>query len=342
MYRFNGLFITSTVLPIAAMAAVMMIVIAFFVGYKKGVRNIGWKSLACLFATLLYNPVLSFFQDSNLNLENKNVKGISIVVCASVVFIVYTAVGTVAKAVRRSIDLRNFKRRNGKAVLEYEGDYGEYDRMLSGRCVELQRAKPGFLERVFGGAGSVFNLLVWLISIVIVALYIVSETKWYASLENLYTVSVLNGLTVYDLIRTGMVFVCIKLLFIFGCIAYERGLFGVFRGLCVRLGAVIPLFGSVLVAFVLSKDVQEIGNFISFFTEFFENVSLLSRYADLFGKSLSAAVLFVPLLILFSFFNYIIGVLARIIRKYKPLRIVDGLLCVFALFTAAVLIFVFL
>ena len=343
MHFLNGLLIASTLLPTAIMLAVGVLVVAFFVGYKKGVRKIGWKSLACLFATLLYHPVFSFFEGTTkLDLQNKNVAGIAIVVCASVVWIAYTLVGVIAKGIERAIDLRNFKRRNGGAMLEYESDYSEYDRMLSGKYVELQRAKPGFFERVFGGFGCVFNLVVWFISIIVVALYIVSETKWYANLENVYTMSVLNGITVYDLIRTGMIFVCIKLLFIFGCIAYERGLFGVIRGICVRLGAVIPLLISVYLVFVLSQEVESLASLVLSVSEWFENAALLSRYADLLSKSVVSAVLFLPLLIVSAIFNYVLGLVARGIRKYKPLRILDGLLGVFALFTVAVLVFVFI
>jgi hypothetical protein len=84
----------------------------------------------------------------------------------------------------------------------------------------------------------------------------------------------------------------------------------------------------------LPSRVEILDKYVVFVCDLFKNIPFFGKYSNVIGKVVASAVMVLPTLVLFALSNYILGVFARIVRRFPAFRIVDGVigsLSVFAL-----------
>lgn len=310
-------------IPVAIIAAVALVVIAFFVGFKKGIRRIGWKGFTWVLSGglfLVLKKVLAKDGDAIMTI-------VTAVICAVVGMILYNVCSWVFRPKMKWSRLKNFERRNKADDLEYEADYSEYDSMVARDYVAInQGMKPGFLERVLGGVGCIFNLFVVIVAIALAALTFINMSNIDLGLADMN-----------KYFGMGTDFVIIGFMIVLGCVGFERGFFCGLRWIFTTFGSLIALGGAAAVVFLFGDKVEVLGNIIEKVAGFFDGTPLASM-GDILSKVIVSAVLFIPMLIVIALLNYILGALARGIRGTQPTRLVDGLIGTIILIVIAVVL----
>ena len=308
---------------VAIIAAVALVVIAFFVGFKKGIRRIGWKGFTWVLSGglfLVLKKVLAKDGDAIMTI-------VTAVICAVVGMVLYNVCSWVFRPKMKWSRLKNFERRNKATDLEYEADYSEYDSMVARDYVAInQGMKPGFLERVLGGVGCIFNLFVVIIAIALAALTFVNMSQIDLGLGDMN-----------KYFGMGTDFVVIGFMIVLGCVGFERGFFCGLRWIFVTFGSLIALGGAAAVVFLFGDKVAVLGDLAKTIGDFFVGTPLESM-GDLLSKVILSAVLFIPMLIVIALLNYILGALARGIRGTQPTRLVDGLIGTIIMIVIAVVL----
>ena len=310
-------------IPVAIIAAVALVVIAFFVGFKKGIRRIGWKGLTWVLSGglfLVLKKVLASNGDAIMTV-------VTAVICAVIGMVLYNVCSWVFRPRMKWSRLKNFERRNKADRLEYEADYSEYDSMVSRDCVAINVGmKPGFLERVLGGFGCIFNLFAVIIAIALAGLTFVNMSQIDLGLGDLN-----------KYFGMGTDFVIIGFMIVLGCVGFERGFFCGLRWIFTTFGSLIALGGAAAVVFLFGDKVAALGDLAKTIGDFFVGTPLESM-GDLLSKVILSAVLFIPMLIVIALLNYILGALARGIRGTQPTRLVDGLIGTIIMIVIAVVL----
>ena len=308
---------------VAIIAAVALVVIAFFVGFKKGIRRIGWKGFTWVLSGglfLVLKKVLAKDGDAIMTI-------VTAVICAVVGMVLYNVCSWVFRPKMKWSRLKNFERRNKATDLDYEADYSEYDSMVARDYVAInQGMKPGFLERVLGGVGCIFNLFVVIIAIALAALTFVNMSQIDLGLGDMN-----------KYFGMGTDFVVIGFMIVLGCVGFERGFFCGLRWIFVTFGSLIALGGAAAVVFLFGDKVAVLGDLAKTIGDFFVGTPLESM-GDLLSKVILSAVLFIPMLIVIALLNYILGALARGIRGTQPTRLVDGLIGTIIMIVIAVVL----
>ena len=116
-------------IPVAIIAAVALVVIAFFVGFKKGIRRIGWKGL-----TWVLSGGLFLVLKKPIGGDDAIMTIVTAVICAVVGMVLYNVCSVVFRPKMKWSRLKNFERRNKADDLEYEADYREYESMVEKVC----------------------------------------------------------------------------------------------------------------------------------------------------------------------------------------------------------------
>lgn len=310
-------------IPVAIIAAVALIVIAFFVGFKKGIRRVGWKGLTWILSGglfLVLKGVIAPDGDQIMTI-------VTAVACAVIGMVLYNVCSWIFRPKMKYRRLKNFKQRNKADDLEYEADYSEYDSMVARDYVAIsQGMKPGFLERVFGGVASIFNLFAVIIGIALAALTFVGMT-------DLVDLSSLN-----EYLAIGTDFALIGFMIVLGCVGFERGFFGGIRWIFVTFASLLALALGMGVAFIFGAEeggIEAVVNIVKMINEYFAPLGDMSY---MLSQVVVGAVLFIPMLIVVALLNYILGLLVRGIRGTKPTRLVDGLIGTIVLILIAVVL----
>ena len=310
-------------IPVAIIAAVALVVIAFFVGFKKGIRRIGWKGLTWVLSGglfLVLKKVLASNGDAIMTV-------VTAVICAVIGMVLYNVCSWVFRPRMKWSRLKNFERRNKADSLEYEADYSEYDSMVSRDCVAINVGmKPGFIERVLGGFGCIFNLFAVIIAVALAALTFVNMSQIDLGLGDMN-----------KYFGMGTDFVIIGFMIVLGCVGFERGFFCGLRWIFTTFGSLIALGGAAAVVFLFGDKVAVLGDLAKTIGDFFVGTPLESM-GDLLSKVILSAVLFIPMLIVIALLNYILGALARGIRGTQPTRLVDGLIGTIIMIAIAVVL----
>ena len=308
---------------VAIIAAVALVVIAFFVGFKKGIRRIGWKGFTWVLSGglfLVLKKVLASNGDAIMTV-------VAAVASAVVAMVLYNACTLFFRPKMKWSRLKNFERRNKSHDLEYEADYSEYDSMLSAKYVAINKGmKPGFLERVLGGFGCIFNLFFVIVAVALAALTFVNMSQIDLGLGDMN-----------KYFGIGTDFAIVGFMIVLGCVGFERGFFCGLRWIFTTFGTLIALGGAAAVVFLFGDKVAVLGDLAKTIGDFFVGTPLESM-ADLLSKVILSAVLFIPMLIVIALVNYILGALARGIRGTKPTRLVDGLIGTIILIAIAVVL----
>jgi hypothetical protein len=301
--------ITDLLIPVAIIAAVALVVIAFFVGFKKGIRRMGWKGLTWFLTGGLFLILQGAVAKDDAIMTVAVAVG-----CVVVGMVLYNAATLIFRPRMKWKRLKNFEVRNQGEDLEYEADYSEYDSMFAKDYVAINHGmKPGFIERIFGGVTAIINLFVVIIAIALAAVTFVCMSQLYGS------IAVLADFKTYLTIGTD--FVLIGFMTVLGCIGFDRGFFCGLRWIFVTFGSLIALGAAMGGAFLFGDKITGmIGIDIA---EFF---SAFGGLAGTLANVVLGAILFIPALIVIALLNYILGMAARGIRSTKPTRLVDGLI----------------
>ena len=313
--------ITDYLIPAGIIAAVALIVIAFFVGFKKGIRRMGWKGLTWFLTGGLFLALQGAIA------KDSAIMTVAVAVgCVVVGMIAYNAATAWFRPRMKWKRLKNFEVRNQGADLEYEADYSEYDSMLAKDYVAINHGiKPGFIERILGGVTAIINLFVVILAIALTAVTFVNMSQLYGS------IAVLADFKTY--LSIGTDFVIVGFMTVLGCIGFDRGFFCGLRWIFVTFGSLIALGMGMGAAFLFGDKITSmIGIDIAKFFSAFGSI------ADILANVVLGAIIFIPALIVVAILNYILGMAARAIRSTRPTRLVDGLIGTIIMIAIAVVL----
>jgi hypothetical protein len=310
--------ITDLLIPVAIIAAVALVVIAFFVGFKKGIRRMGWKGLTWFLTGGLFLILQGAVAKDDAIMTVAVAVG-----CVVVGMVLYNAATLIFRPRMKWKRLKNFELRNKADDLEYEADYSEYDSMLARDYVAINHGmKPGFLERVFGGLTAIINLFVFIIAVALAGVTFINMSQVDLGLASMN-----------KFMGMGSDFVFIGFMTVLGCVGFDRGFFCGLRWIFVTFGSLIALGVAMGASFLFGdKIVGIIGVDLAGFFKAFGGL------ADLLSKVVLGAILFIPVVIVIALLNYILGMAARGIRSTKPTRLVDGLIGTIVLIAIAVVL----
>jgi hypothetical protein len=315
--------ITDLLIPVAIIAAVALVVIAFFVGFKKGIRRMGWKGL-----TWFLSGGLFLVLQGAVAKDNHMMTLVMAVASVIVGMIIYNVATVYFRPRMKWKRLKNFELRNKEHDLEYEADYSEYDSMFAKDYVAISHGmKPGFIERIFGGITSIINLFVVIIGIALAAITLISMSQYHDAIP------ALADFQTYLAIGTDFAF--IGFMTVLGCVGFDRGFFCGLRAVFVAFGNIIALGAAMGGAFLFGDKIAGmIGIDIAKFFSAFGGV------ADLLAKVVLGGILFIPAVIVIALVNYFLGMAARGVRKAKSTRLVDGLIGTIIMIAFAIVVLV--
>lgn len=296
------------IVGIAVLIAIAVLVIAFVVGWKKGIRRISWNGLTWLLAFGIYFVVNG--------METGLATPIVAIIGIAVALVLHNVLLVIFRPKTKWKTMKSFKRFGEKARdYEYEMDYSEYDDFLDSRYVMTSKGvKPGFLGRLFGAIFAVVNIVLYIAAIAIFVVYILSTTTLTGA-EGLFG----EDQQKLELLTYAMDFVVIGLIICLACTGFRKGMIGAFRSFLVIFGSVIAIALAFGLPFLLPEVFASFADMLNpMFVGFGEMGAMLTNVA-------LGLILLIPMLIVIALLNYLIGKLARGIRSVGALRFVDGL-----------------
>ena len=314
--------ITDLLIPVAIIAAVAMVVIAFFVGFKKGIRRMGWKGLTWFFTGALF-----LILQAAIAKDDDIMTVVMGIVSVIVGLIVYNAATAYFRPRMKWKRLKNFELRNKAHDLEYEADYSEYDSFLTKDYVAINHGiKPGFIERVLGGFTAIINLFVGIIAIALAGATLIGLSDISKTIPAFVDFQSYIGI--------GTDFVTIGFMTVLGCIGFDRGFFCGIRWVFVTFGSLIALGVAMGAAFLFGDKILDMVGF-----DLAGMFSAFGGLASILASVVLGGILFIPVIIVIALVNYFLGMAARGIRSTRPTRLVDGLIgCVIMIVFAVALI----
>lgn len=299
---------SSPIIGVAILAAIAVLLIAFVIGWKKGIRRISWNGITWLVAFAIYFVV----NGMDLGLPAPVVA----IAAAVAALLIHNLMVVVFRPKMKWKSMKNFKRFGEKARdYEYEMDFSEYDDFLDARYVMTSKGmKPGFLGKIFGGIFCIFNTVMYIAAIGIVAVYVLSTT----------TIMAPEGLMGRDpamlaLLTHAMDFVIIGIVICMACSGFRKGLIGAIRSFFVMFGSLLAIGLAFGLPFVMPDMFAGLTETLQPMFEGFGDLSAMLANVAL------GMILLIPMLIVIALVNYFIGKLARGIRSVGGFRFVDGL-----------------
>lgn len=308
---------SSPIIGIAVIAAIAVLLIAFIIGWTKGIRRISWNGITWIVAFAIYFVL----NGMEIKLDENTVLPAPIVavIAAVIALLIHNVMVVLARPKMKWKSMKNFKRFGEKARdYEYEMDFSEYDDFIDSRYVMTSKGmKPGFLGRLFGGIFCIVNTVMYIAAIAIVVVYLLATTNVVAPEGLLGADPAMLGLLTH-----AMDFVIIGIIISLACTGFRKGFIGAIRSFFVMFGSIIAIALAFGLPFLMPDMFASIvdGTLKPLFEGFGADLAgLLSNVAI-------GMILLIPMLIVVALLNYLIGKLARGIRSVGGFRFVDGLL----------------
>ena len=339
-------------LPMIVLAvAAAVLLIAFFIGFAKGFRRIGWGGLVWVGAATAY-----FLLEHFLGAENPllpTVQGfIADEITARFVASLAFALGCILAALLLygvfSLLFRpRIKRveRNGDRFsvdengIEYDDerkDYDDYETYRSRKMVVRKNCgKPNIFGRLLGGLFGAVNAAAVLATIGISALFIICATPLKeGALAGLFENEIMTLVMDY-VFGYGFDFLLIGLVVKFARGGYKKGFIESLRTLIVGVGRLVGIavaFWLPFSQFALPAEeggVQIVHDFTAKCIDAATIMGLPETFAPIVGQLLAGLLLFVLVLLVFLLLNFILKTLAEGIEGVGFFRAIDGsLACV--------------
>ena len=325
---------------LVACACAIILLAAFFYGFAKGFKQVGWEWMTCLAAFVGFVFCDKLLKEKGLALKMPEIPGMSksalttliiAFTCLAIMLLVY---GLFCAAFRpRRVWRKKSKRLFKKEQQSGSGD-GNPEHLVWKNC-----APPKFYGRFWGSIVCLVNTAVILALVVSALLFFVSataisETAWGSVLNVKITDLALKYAKLY-----AMDFITICIPFFVACYGYRRGLVGSLRTIIMKVGSVVVLalsFGLPFVAGSIPGEVNFIAKLVSRCTAVIGNVP--DMFKGLLGQLLAGVFLLIVFGAAFAFLNYLLGKYHNIIKNGKAIRVIDDVTSCFLYFILGVII----
>lgn len=319
----------------------VILIIAFCIGLKKGVRRVSWTGICWLVACVAFFLIRSAL--------GKNAEfSVTLVVALACVFIVLLGNGLLSIFFREEWKTEK-RKRTEEALAEAErtqnGDWWDCDEYDERKKKEGE--KPSVAGRIFGGIVCLINVGAVLFAIVCSVLLIISATPLKdGALESVFANGATQGLLSFSQkYLLDAVFIGIFLGFV--CEGARNGLVGTFRTLLAHIGGILLTVACLLLPFsplAGENGVPVLHNVVAKFADICNGWwgEKLPVLAPLLGKAFVGVLLAIIAVLIAVFFNWLLKKAEKGVVKIMWLRIVDGgiagiLYLVFAVVMCAVI-----
>ena len=344
MIPFHALLTLSDVaakLPmIVAIACGEILLIACFVGLKKGFRRVCWGGMfwliaGVLFAVIDYNfadklPLKDVYADifkaEFVGFATSMTIALAAIVITLIVQLIFNAclrprIKYVKRKTRISYDGYGF---------EYEEDGDNFDDeyysddYFGKRPKKIGYGKPRVFTRIMGGIACMINAAMVLAVIVAISLFVVSATKLSRGafgeiFEKEWVAEALKYSRGYVLD-----FLTIGIIFGVAFYGYKKGFASMMRILIIPIGGTAAFVACCVLPFmkVAEGDWHFLSSFVARCIHLFKG----TEYSQVLGKILAAVLMGVLSIVVFVLLGIAFNKLVKGVKSVKPLRVVDGIL----------------
>lgn len=325
---------------IVAIACGVILLIAFFVGLKKGFRRVCWGGMFWLIASVAFAlidyhlsdklPLKDLYADvfkaEFVSFASSMTIALAVIIITLILQLIFNAwlrprIKFVKRKTRVSYDGYGF---------EYEEDGDNFDDeyyaddYYGKRPKKIGYGKPRVFTRVMGGLACVINTAMVLAVIVAIGLFVVSATKlsqgafgeifakeWVAKALKYARAYVLDFITIGIIL--GIAF--------FG---YKKGFAATMRVLIIPVGGTLAFIACCVLPFLEVSEGE--WHFLSSFVERCIRLFKGTEYSKLFGRILAAALMGALSIVVFILLGILFTKLVQGVKSAKPLRVVDGIL----------------
>lgn len=317
---------TSKAPEVVVAVCAFVLLAAFFMGFKKGFKQVRWEWMTCLTAFVGFVFGCKFVQNKGWNLNWFQIPGMSETAfstflvafsCVAAMLILYGVFCAVFRP-------RAVWRKKSKRQLQTEEELGIGD----GNDEQLywkNCGRPKFIGRFFGSIVCMVNTAV-ILALIVSALVLFIDTnptyneKWGEVLR----IKIAHEALKYAK-QFALDFVTICIPFFVACYGYKRGLVGSLHTVFMKAGGLLVC----VLAFGLPFVVGTVGGNMSFISGLVERcmgaVSSMPEFFQGFvAKLLAGIVLLLLFSLVFVLFDYLLGKLHTVIKNGKTIRIIDS------------------
>ena len=319
----------------------LLLLIAFFVGFTKGFRKIGWKGAACVIALDLTIGVRAILKQHGLVVNTSVMQQFgedkrawtAILVLLAAVALVSVIYGILTKTMRPYSKWVTSNPIYLDKGWEYEDDTAEVRGEIQQRLIWKNATAPNMFGRIVGGLVSMLNMTAWIFAVLSVGLIAIGKVPSLAEVGALKSFLAQPEMKVmYAFVsENGPDFLCIFLIFSITLLGTKHGFtysifdfvktFGGF--LCVVLACFIPFSNWVAEGGFLSMLAPVISTFSGWIAAI-PVVGTLPGVADIVGKVILAIILMVAGLLIIWLVKILLAKLVLAIESKKGVRTTDG------------------
>ena len=305
----------------------LILLLAFFIGFAKGFKRIGWDWFACLVSVAGYVLLDGFFKKKNLMLNVPTVKGVSGQVlttfiiafgCLAIVLVIYGLCSALLRPREAWVKKDKFLFRRDQKAGRGDGN--------PKRLVYKNYAPPKLFGRLFGGVICMTNAGVVLALMASLGLLAISGT----SIGSQKFASILQSDLGKDAMkyatRYALDFISLCIPFFLACYGFKRGFVKSLRAIIANAGSILAVGVAIWLPFspLVGKGKADIVG------------QIISRCNSILGsgipekvKPIVAKLIAAMFLVFFFFFIvlcivYILKKYEAIIEKARNIRNIDG------------------
>lgn len=323
--------------------SIVLLVLAFMVGFGKGFRKVGWRGVACLWALDIFIVVRWILKKINLVFDTSALQQygedkrawtavIVLLISVVVVLVLYAVCTKIFRPRSKWVTSNPTYLQDG---LEFEDDSGEVMGEVQSRLVWKNGGTPTIWGRVIGGLLCALNMLSVLFGIFAVFFLVIGKVPALAEMDVVKAFFAVQGVpTIYEHFCTfGPDYLCICVMFLVAHKGYTHGFFYSLFDLFKMLGGIVF---TVLAFYIPFSPLMAEGGMLAFLTPYVTMlggwveavpfVGTLPGAVDIVGKVLLGVVLCVVFLLALWLIKVLLRKATLFVEKYKAMRMIDGIL----------------
>lgn len=327
-----------------ALGCAIILLIAFFIGFAKGFKRVGWTWLTCLLAFVGFVFFDGLLKKKGLAVALNPIKGLSRVTmttfiiafgCMAIALVLYGFCSAVfrPKTVWKKKDKEKYRKeqRSGK------GDGNP--RYLLWK----NYAPPTFFERVLGGFICLINVAVILALILAFVLLLIHATSLSTLNIGLILKVKISQICLDYAKLYALDFVTLCIPFFLACYGYKRGCISSLRTIIVNAGTILIFLVSFWLPFSPLVGKTNL-NFLGKLNERCYAIigNLPPNLRMLLAKLLAGVVLLVVFAGVLILINYLLGKFENMIKETKAMRVTDSIVSCGMYFAIGVMLCVLL
>ncbi len=304
----------------------VILMLAFFVGFAKGFKQVSWCWLPCLAGFVGFMFAMKLLKEKNLAFKGLSIPGMSemamttLVVafgCLLVAMVLYGFFSAVFRP--RSVWVKKDKKQFRKEQKSGTGDGNPK------KLVWKNLAPPTFYGRFWGAVLCVVNTAVALAIVLSCGLLLINAVdSLKVKFADVMNVKIMH-LALQYANKYALDFLTLCIPFFIACYGYKCGLAGSLRTIVMKAGGALVIvlaFGLPFMSEAIPAKINVVGKLIN------RCAALLGKVPDfvkpLAAKLLAGVVLLLILGILLALTNYFIDRYYKMLKNAKLIRVIDS------------------